>query len=129
MALEGPKIAPHTLTHTHIGVIVQQWESKREKKRERTHNMDEEKRESTEVLRRKRRRRRGNKWDREREGHDVSSTISSLCLSPLCRCTTRLPVNRQASFPGNCRGGARTGGKKRPVHGDPVFQSKLLSYI
>lgn len=28
MALEGPKIAPHTLTHT--GVIVQQWESKRE---------------------------------------------------------------------------------------------------
>lgn len=28
MALEGPKIAPHTLTHT--GLIVQQWESKRE---------------------------------------------------------------------------------------------------
>ena len=44
--MEGPKIAPHTLTHT--GVIVQQWESKRE--RVRTHNKDGEKRESTEVL-------------------------------------------------------------------------------
>lgn len=28
VALERPKIAPYTLTHT--GVIVQQWESKRE---------------------------------------------------------------------------------------------------
>lgn len=34
MALEGPKIAPHTLTHT--GVIVQQWETKRESEREYT---------------------------------------------------------------------------------------------
>lgn len=34
MALKGPKIAPHTLTHT--GLIVQQWESKREKESENT---------------------------------------------------------------------------------------------
>lgn len=33
--MKGPKIAPNTLAHT--GLIVQQWESKREKESENTH--------------------------------------------------------------------------------------------
>lgn len=62
--MEGPKIAPHTL-YTHWGYCSTVGEQERE--RERTHNMDGEKRESTEVLKEEEEAEAAirNKWDRE----------------------------------------------------------------
>lgn len=49
VALKGPKIAPHTHSHT-LGLLFNSGRA-RERRRVRTHNMDGEKRESTETHR------------------------------------------------------------------------------
>lgn len=123
VALERPKIAPHTLTHT--GVIVQQWESNRERGWERTHNMDGEKRESTEVLKEEEEAAmRVQVGQRMRRTWRKINDLVSLPLPPRY-CTT--PANRRTSFPGNCSGRSKKGGEKKKGTSIGILSSRTSS--
>lgn len=93
MASEGPKIAPHTLTHT--GVIVQL-----HSKRVRTRNMDGQKQEG------------GGRGEEgggreQMEGEENRTLDQRLRVSH--HCVSVLSGNRRMCFPGTWRGGACRG--------------------